>query len=178
MSSDPYIFVGPGTGIAPMRSLIQECYGSHLNPNPILVGNPPTAVPRIALFYGCRREGKDSLFLDEWDNYMKCVNSFNNGCSNPSFTYTVAYSQQVDTLTKTYVTHQIKEHAQSIYELILVHNSRIYIAGSAKRMPKDVKKALADALVIGSGNQLSEVEATTIITKLVNAKRLLVEAWS
>jgi sulfite reductase alpha subunit-like flavoprotein len=58
----PVVMVGPGTGVAPMRSLIYE----RLSIRKELQSLPPSAVEGDLLFYGCRNRKADFFFEDEW----------------------------------------------------------------------------------------------------------------
>ncbi len=50
------------------------------------------------------------------------------------------------------------------------------IAGSAKRMPKDVKQALVD--VMKCHGQLTQEETEQRLQLMTRRKKLIVEAWS
>merc|ERR1711871_1612270 len=52
----PIIMVGPGTGVAPMRALLQERVSRK-------------AKGRNVLFFGCRREDEDWLYRDEMEGW-------------------------------------------------------------------------------------------------------------
>lgn len=54
---NPVVMVGPGTGVAPMRSLIYEREAWEDTPN---------RDNRDILFFGCRSQEHDYLFRDEW----------------------------------------------------------------------------------------------------------------
>ncbi|XP_040915620.1 NADPH-dependent diflavin oxidoreductase 1 isoform X2 [Toxotes jaculatrix] len=53
----PVIMVGPGTGVAPFRSALQERTAEGKTAN--------------VLFFGCRSESKDFYFRSEWEEMMK-----------------------------------------------------------------------------------------------------------
>lgn len=156
------ILVGPGTGIAPMRSflthrlLLKQSASSSLS-----------TLPQTHLFYGCRRQGQDDLYVDE----LASITS-----SHAEHTHVhIAYSQQMHQLQKVYVTHLIEQQASQLWPLLQEDNTIILIAGSAKRMPKDVKSALKKVIVAQGG--LDEGQADTVIQRIIRAKRLVVEAW-
>jgi sulfite reductase alpha subunit-like flavoprotein len=60
----PVVMVGPGTGIAPMRSLIHQrrMWREELGIK---------EVEKDLLFFGCRNEGADYFFRDEWKDLME-----------------------------------------------------------------------------------------------------------
>lgn len=53
--------VGPGTGVAPFRSYVQD-----------LAASKNAAAQNLLLFFGCRNQDKDFYFRTEWE---KLVNS-------------------------------------------------------------------------------------------------------
>lgn len=65
----PVIMVGPGTGVAPMRSLIyqRQLWREETPPsNPPSDDSASSAVTPDLLFFGCRNENADYYFADEW----------------------------------------------------------------------------------------------------------------
>jgi sulfite reductase alpha subunit-like flavoprotein len=111
----PLILVGPGTGVAPMRALLQERKAAHKNQE--MSGIPQL---RTILFFGCRKRESDFLYSDE------ITNSTQNGNDeetkdpdvfiSPSSTVVVAFSR--DQAKKVYVTHKIEEHGASVWGLL------------------------------------------------------------
>lgn len=58
----PVVMIGPGTGVAPMRTLIyQRKYWREE------IQNVSDDVPRDMLFFGCRNAEADYLFKDDWE---------------------------------------------------------------------------------------------------------------
>ncbi|KAG4301373.1 hypothetical protein PCK1_002299 [Pneumocystis canis] len=92
----PVVMVGPGTGVSPLRSLIQERIFEGCKDN--------------ILFFGCRSEYKDFLFRDEWIEYS----------NNNYLILFTAFSR--DQKEKRYVQHVMEEHSKGI--LYLSGNSR------------------------------------------------------
>jgi len=130
----PLLAIATGTGIAPIRSLVQERrYVSSSS-------SAPTG-PAI-LFFGCRNEKADFYFRDEWE-------------STPDLRVIPAFSR--DPLTaregdpegaKNYVQLQIRRHAAEVAGLI-GRGAAVCLCGNSGRMPLEVKEALLDALVLG-----------------------------
>jgi len=54
----PAIMIGPGTGVAPLRSMLHEKAAMH--------ENPAQALPKQLLFYGGRNRKADYFFESEW----------------------------------------------------------------------------------------------------------------
>lgn len=52
----------------------------------------------------------------------------------------------------------------------------MFVAGSSKRMPADVRKALSTVLQEHTG--MTEAESEAFLERLARSKKYLVEAWS
>ncbi|KAI1717695.1 flavodoxin domain-containing protein [Ditylenchus destructor] len=113
-SASPLLLVGPGTGVAPFRSIIHT--------NERLSGNSV----QILLFFGCRNSSKDFYFEDDWKE-----------CKH--LTLATAFSR--DQPEKFYVQHAIVQN-EHVWEYLRNPKAKILIAGSANEMPKEVIKAL------------------------------------
>jgi sulfite reductase alpha subunit-like flavoprotein len=64
----PVVMVGPGTGVAPMRSLIYQRMAWREELKQVQNGDGETdlTVPQDLLFFGCRNSDADFYFKDEW----------------------------------------------------------------------------------------------------------------
>lgn len=187
----PLILIGPGTGIAPLRSVMQYrlCKWSQ--------------IPRIGdvfLFFGCRKKDSDYLYRQEWEGIFKNNQALSEksspndpdyfhhefasvGDEKSIFSMTVAFSRDPKTVSDSiassksnYVTNKIDIHGKYLWELISVHNAQVIISGSAKQMPKDVKKAFKR--IFTEFGDISESECDHYIDNLAKQKRYVVEAWS
>jgi len=149
VANPPLIMVAPGTGIAPMKSLVEDIV--QLNRN-----------QQMYLFYGCRYKAKDYLFEREWNNYVnqKKLQIF------PTFSR--------ESKVK-YVQDQLYQHRTLVGDLILNQNAIVYVCGSAGSMPKQVKITLAE-IVKEEGN-LTEEEAHTYIFNMENTARYKEDTW-
>merc|ERR1711957_1058793 len=58
----PMVMVGLGTGIAPIRSFMQ---------NKLYKKQRGIEVGPMVVFYGCRREQEELLYKDEWEMYKR-----------------------------------------------------------------------------------------------------------
>lgn len=93
-------------------------------------------------------------------------------------TKTVSH-HQLNPLTHTfarYVQHLIREHAAEVWNLIGKGDGHFYISGSADKMPKDVRAALAEVLM--REGQMNEEGADLYIKKMEQTKRYQVETWA
>lgn len=80
-SDRPIVCVGPGTGIAPLRALIQrrvkqgEMRTSFVTPFatriPWLIGLGAGTSSGNTVYFGCRKEASDFLFKDDWSSWSE-----------------------------------------------------------------------------------------------------------
>lgn len=169
------LLIGPGTGIAPMRALLQDRLLS------VSAVGPPSS--SINVFFGCRREKCDELYEAEWSLLNEGSHSYG-GAPSPlplSVTVHVAHSQNIGQLAKVYVTHLLEQQSHQLFGILRDPDTFIGIAGSAKRMPKDVKQSLVRILMRGDTDKgiagLSEEEAQRWLQTIIREKRLIIEAW-
>ncbi|AZU60297.1 sulfite reductase subunit alpha [Neobacillus mesonae] len=111
------IMVGPGTGIAPFRSFIQE-----------LAVNKATG--RSWLFFGDQHAASDFLYQGELEQYQR------DGVLTKLDT---AFSRDSD--QKVYVQHKMLEHSKDLFEWI-EKGAYFYVCGDKEHMAKDVNEAL------------------------------------
>lgn len=142
--STPVIMIGPGTGIAPFRSFIQE-------------REARDAEGKNWLFFGDRTFTQDFLYQVEWQKYLK---------SRILTKMDVAFSR--DQAEKVYVQDRILENAAEVWQW-LQQGAYIYICGDANRMAKDVHNALIQ--VVKEQGQLGQEQAEEFINDLRKAKR-------
>ena len=145
----PIIMVGPGTGISPFRSFLQER----------IAGD---AKGEIVLFFGCRNQGGDDFFRDEWNELNKShIKIF------------TAYSR--DQPEKIYVHHKMKEEGGLIWSL-LQKSAYLFIAGNSKDMPNDVISALKEIICEHGG--MSTSDADNYFKHMETKQRFQCETWS
>ncbi|HHF3026104.1 TPA: assimilatory sulfite reductase (NADPH) flavoprotein subunit [Vibrio diabolicus] len=142
--STPIIMVGPGTGIAPFRSFIQERENRD-------------AEGKNWLFFGDRTFTQDFLYQVEWQKYLK---------SGVLSRLDVAFSR--DQVEKVYVQHRILENAAQVWQWIQ-EGAYIYVCGDATLMAKDVHDALV--IVAEQEGKMPRDDAEQFINDLRKAKR-------
>ncbi|MGF1751565.1 assimilatory sulfite reductase (NADPH) flavoprotein subunit [Vibrio cionasavignyae] len=140
----PIIMVGPGTGIAPFRSFIQERENKD-------------AKGKNWLFFGDRTFTQDFLYQVEWQKYLK---------SGVLDRLDVAFSR--DQHEKVYVQHRLLEQGERVWQW-LQEGAHIYVCGDATHMAKDVNTALVEIAKLYGGKDLAEAEE--YINELRKAKR-------
>eukprot|EP00850_Spirogloea_muscicola_P001508 SM000005S17305 [mRNA] locus=s5:1289373:1296436:+ [translate_table: standard] len=174
----PLILVGPGTGCAPFRSfleeracLLQEGQGPARHRLQLQNGSlgPNILQPAPCLFFfGCRKEHADFLYKEQWRLYQAAGGILSEAWGSGFY---AAFSR--DQAHKVYVQHKIQEAGQRVWELVLL-GANIYIAGSAQKMPSDVKRALQRVAEHEGGLTLSESNAW--LRQMEQTGRLSVEA--
>jgi sulfite reductase alpha subunit-like flavoprotein len=187
----PLLLVGPGTGVAPMRALLQERMrlleadaqtksGTEIEAQ---VVNEDERNTTAMLFYGCRHVKKDFLYDDEWkslgytyagganesENDTLLVKTIGKSCLKVQLAFSRMDSDHP------YVTHRIRENAEEIWNL-LKEGAYVFVAGSANRMPKDVRSAFKD-VCMGQG-RLQESESEAFLNNMAKQGKYYVEAWS
>lgn len=133
------IMVGPGTGIAPFRSFIQE--------RAIIKSEG-----RSWLFFGDQHAATDFLYKEELEGYVK----------EGSLTkLETAFSR--DSEKKVYVQHKMLENSKEIYEW-LEKGGYFYVCGDKTYMAKDVHEALIT--IIETEGSISREDAESYLNDL------------
>eukprot|EP00953_Heterococcus_sp_UTEX-ZZ885_P023296 12810-Heterococcus_DN1.PRE.1 len=167
-SSTPVIMVGPGTGLAPMRSIIQQrCVQRQRQQQPAHQQQQQQQ-PCDTLFFGCRYAAKDYLYSEELQQLVQ----------EQQLALHTAFSRDAPAANggKVYVQQRIREAGAQLYELIVAQRAHIYVSGSAKQMPEDVRAAFASVLAVHGSMTVAAAEQ--LLKGLDRAKRYTVEAWS
>ncbi|KAL0861111.1 hypothetical protein ABMA27_009610 [Loxostege sticticalis] len=150
--STPHIVIGPGTGIAPFRSLIQE-----------YEFNETLDKHNMHLFIGCRYKEKDFHCREELEKLV----------DEEKLSLYCAFSR--DQENKVYVQHKIIEHGNTLWPLIRDKQAHIYISGNAKNMPDNVRDAFVE--VLAQNGNMSVENAKELLEDIEKKGRLQVEAW-
>ncbi|MFD4818728.1 assimilatory sulfite reductase (NADPH) flavoprotein subunit [Peribacillus butanolivorans] len=140
----PIIMVGPGTGIAPFRSFIQEREETEAN-------------GKTWLFFGDQHFVTDFLYQTEWQKWLK---------TGVLTKMDVAFSRDAD--EKVYVQHRMLEHSRKLYEW-LQEGAAVYICGDEKNMAHDVHITLIE--IIEKEGQMSHADAQDYLEEMQQNKR-------
>ena len=149
-SSTPIIMVGPGTGIAPFRSFIEERK---------ITG----ATGKNWLFFGDRSSKTDYLYGEEWEQYQK------DGLLTE---LDLAWSR--DQAEKEYVQHKMLAKGKELFSW-LQNGAAFYVCGDASRMAKDVDSALRQ--IASTEGSMSEDDAAQWVKSLQKEKRYLKDVY-
>src|SRR5689334_16266656 len=135
----PIIMIGPGTGVAPFRAF--------------LLDRKATGAPgKNWLFFGHQRSDCDFFYSDEL-NAMKTAGLLTR--------LSLAWSR--DGAKKFYVQDRMREVGRELWTW-LAEGAHLYICGDAKRMAKDVERALVD--IIAQFGARSTDEAIAFVAEL------------
>jgi sulfite reductase (NADPH) flavoprotein alpha-component len=137
--SVPIIMIGPGTGIAPFRAFLHERMATK-------------APGRNWLFFGHQRHDYDFFYEDEL-TAMKAKGVLAR--------LTLAWSR--DSGEKIYVQDRMREVGRDLWAW-LADGAHVYVCGDAKRMAKDVERALVD--VVAQFGARSTDEAIAFVADL------------
>lgn len=144
LDTRPLITVATGTGIAPIKHMIEDRFSR----------TTPSTRGETVLFFGCRNESADYYYRDYWEAQqgLEVVPAFSRDPPVRDDTADTggALDGQIPDYDagKNYVQHQIRRHARRVAELV-ARDAMICVCGNSGRMPKSVREALIDSLVLG-----------------------------
>lgn len=135
----PIVMIGPGTGVAPFRAFLHDRAATK-------------ASGRNWLFFGHQRSDRDFFYADEL-NAMKTSGALTR--------LSLAWSR--DGEKKFYVQDRMREVGRDLWNW-LADGAHVYVCGDAKRMAKDVERALVD-IVAQFGARTTD-EAVSFVAEL------------
>ncbi|WP_143331962.1 assimilatory sulfite reductase (NADPH) flavoprotein subunit [Domibacillus antri] len=140
----PIIMVGPGTGIAPFRSFLQE-------------REEAGTEGKSWLFFGDQHFVTDFLYQTELQKWLK---------DGVLTKLDVAFSR--DSEEKVYVQHRMLEHSKELFEW-LEQGASFYVCGDKTNMARDVHNTLID--IIEKEGQMSREKAEAYVAEMKKQKR-------
>jgi sulfite reductase (NADPH) flavoprotein alpha-component len=143
-SATPIIMIGPGTGIAPFRSFLQER---------AVTG----ASGRTWLFFGERHAASSFYFEEELKSFL---------ASGTLTRLDTAFSRDQD--ARIYVQDRMEEHGAELWSWLSA-GAHVYICGDAARMARDVDAALRR--IVARHGDMSITAADTFVSDLTRAGR-------
>jgi sulfite reductase alpha subunit-like flavoprotein len=147
----PLITIGPGTGVAPMRSFLEERVVTE-------------GAAQNVLLFGCRYHDKDFYYKEQWQNYQ------NNG----QLTLLTAFSRDQD--QKVYVQDRIRQHAGLLWDLIENQQAKVVLSGSLDKMPGEV--AYAFKQIFMKEGKLTVEEAENYFFDMNKTGQYQEECWN
>ncbi|KAM3959856.1 LOW QUALITY PROTEIN: NADPH-dependent diflavin oxidoreductase 1 [Aphomia sociella] len=147
----PHILIGPGTGLAPFRSLLQE-------------RDVQNALSKhtMHLFFGCRYKDKDYHCKEDLEKWV----------ADGKLSLYCAFSR--DQEDKIYVQHKIKENKDELWRLVDVEKASVFLSGNAKNMPDNVREAFVEVFEHGG---LSSDDAKEKLKSMERDGRFQSETW-
>jgi sulfite reductase (NADPH) flavoprotein alpha-component len=142
--STPIIMVGPGTGVAPFRAFLQERAA---------IG----ASGKNWLFFGHQRSAHDFFYADEFETMKACGHLTR---------LSLAWSR--DGAEKFYVQDRMRQAGRDLWAW-LAEGAYFYVCGDAKRMAKDVERALVD--IVAEYGARNADEAVAFVAELKRSGR-------
>jgi sulfite reductase alpha subunit-like flavoprotein len=162
------VLIGPGTGVAPLRSMLWEkaaLVQAFREQNP---GVEPPVGPTV-LLYGGRNRSADFFFQEDWSHLSKLI----------PLQVLTAFSR--DQQQKVYVQDTIRQHFQLFFRLLHDMQGSVYICGSSGRMPQAVREALIEAFANGgtpeSGQSYNRSQAEEYLIGMEKIGRYKQETW-
>lgn len=140
----PVIMIGPGTGVAPFRSYLEEREA-------LEVGG------KTWLFFGEQHFTTDFLYQTEWQKWLK---------EGILSRMDLAFSR--DTGEKIYVQHRILENSKEFYQW-LNDGATIFVCGDEKNMAKDVHESII--AVLEKEGDINRDDAEAYLARMKKDKR-------
>jgi len=161
--STPIIMIGPGTGIAPMRALLQD--RQHTQEQQKLEGKPHHCTN--VLYFGCQQAEVDYLYREELADYRE------KGLLTDLH---VAFSRK-DPTQKEYVQHLLRRNSKETYQLVRNEGAYVYVCGGVK-MGHDVTETLKEIFMEQSSVPMTKDDTTNYLAQLSKDGRFVQELWS
>lgn len=146
----PVVMVGPGTGVAPFRAFLQE--------REAIAATGPNW-----LFFGHQRRAHDFFYESELEAMRR---------SGALTRLSLAWSRDGD--QKFYVQDRMREVGPELWRW-LADGAHFYVCGDAKRMGRDVERALVD-IVARCGARSTE-DAISFVAGLKKAGRYQADVY-
>jgi sulfite reductase alpha subunit-like flavoprotein len=168
----PVVCIGPGTGVAPMRSIIFARF--HARAAAAAAAQNLSVVPPQPpdmLFFGCRHVAKDFLFGAD---FQALAAPQQVGMSPLALHCAFSRDEAAPGGGRLYVTHRLAAAGAGVWAA-LAAGGAVLVAGSAGQMPKDVHAALVK--VVQEHGGFDAKGAADFLRHLERAGRYSVEAY-
>ncbi|THC95730.1 hypothetical protein EYZ11_004808 [Aspergillus tanneri] len=163
----PTVLIGPGTGVAPLRSmlwekaaLVKEFQAHH--------GDAESPFGPTILLYGGRNRAADFFFEEEWQKLSDLI----------QLQVFTAFSRDQD--QKIYVQDVISKNLGLFYRFLHELSGTVYVCGSSGKMPEAVRESLTEAFQRGGEperEQCSREEAEEYLIGMEKSGRYKQETW-
>lgn len=154
----PIVMVGPGTGVAPLRSLTYERLAQRQS-----LSLPTKPTDSDILIYGSRSRFADFFFSFEWDTISSLT----------GLKVHTAFSR--DQRQKVYVQDIIRQQGRDIYHVLSEKRGVFYLCGSSGKMPLAVREALIEVFV--NEGKMERDDAEGYLAAMERDGRYRQETW-
>ncbi|GAO18760.1 hypothetical protein UVI_02040820 [Ustilaginoidea virens] len=144
----PLVAIATGTGIAPVRALIQE-----------RLTHPGPHAPML-LFFGNRNQAADYLFAEEWESIAAAAAAAAAAAPDAPLAVFTAFSR--DQREKVYVQDLVRQQAARVADLI-PSKPIFMVCGGSSKMADACKRAVLDAIP-GAGEEEPRKKLSEAIT--------------
>ncbi|KAI9852586.1 MAG: NAPDH-dependent diflavin reductase [Thelocarpon superellum] len=180
----PVILIAPGTGVAPMRSMLWERlqWLENDRDRSLVRGDAPANMS--VLFFGGRNHAADFFYETEWLQLkerldLRVFTAFSRDQVGRAMA-TIGLTRQTDAGAaakerKIYVQDVIRQQATLVHQLLHRETGIVYVCGSSGKMPQAVREALTD--VFQQEGATSRTEAESYLTTMENEGRYKQETW-
>ena len=152
--STPVVMIGPGLGIAPFRSFIEDRTEHHDGCDGFALNN---------LYFGCRFPDRDYYFRDQLEGYAE----------RSALRLRIAFSRVEP---KQYVQDLMLDDCELLRKLIMDKNATVYVAGNSK-LPEEVRVVLGKILLSDVGDSEQSTQAERVVVELESTNRLQYDCW-
>ncbi|KAK9462574.1 uncharacterized protein V1516DRAFT_670612 [Lipomyces oligophaga] len=160
----PFIVIGPGTGVAPLRALLLSRLKDDAN------------VAKSILVFGNRSRAADFYYEDEWSHATQ-AKSYNNETGVLSYvgdrlSVFACFSRDGNKVKYVQTLLEQPEIAFNIGQFLVEQGAAVWVCGSKGKMPRAVKSALEAAV-----DKVLEGQGVQFMASLDKSGRYLEETW-
>ena len=184
-AAGPMLLVGPGTGIAPLRAVVQRVVANR----GWWAAGGADGGGGVLVFTGHRHPDKDFPFRDEWQELQRahgdvflCHHSFSRPAppTTPAAAAPGAATPADAPTYPKYVQHAMTRSPSVMGDVarVAAHpRGLVLVSGNAKQMPRDVHDGIVQCLV-ACGVDATEEAAAQRLDRMRQAGRYVVDAWA
>ncbi|KAI2034809.1 NAPDH-dependent diflavin reductase [Ophidiomyces ophidiicola] len=162
---EPSVLIGPGTGIAPIRSLLWEKAAIVEAHRKKYGQTVPSPVGPVILLFGGRNQTADYFFREDWEELGTVLD----------LTVFTAFSR--DQKQKIYVQDVIRQNKNRFFQVLHDMQGAVFICGSSGRMPQAVREALIEMFETGGRLVYNRQEAEGYLMDMEKVGRYKQETW-
>ena len=172
----PVVLVGPGTGVAPFRAMVQSRLARAASPSSDMVASAPGGSSRCVVFLGNRHVTKDFLYGDEWIALARSGRADVHACFSRSPCAPGEASAFLGGSIARRCNTALRDQGALVWDALSTHLGSCFVCGSASTgMTRDVGEALVRVAMEHGG--MSDEEARKWLRTLELARRFVVEAY-